>query len=56
MHLSSPTWIVFVIALLLGVAGIAGIFGFLPAVVGYSTYLLTGGFALLVLGVLFPGI
>jgi hypothetical protein len=57
MRLSAPKFIVWVIAVILGVLGIVGaLLGGLPIISANAFWLVTGGFVLLTLGTALKGI
>ncbi len=57
MQLSAPTFVVWLIAVILGVLGIVGaLLGTLPFISANAFWLVTGGFVLLTLGSMLKGI
>ena len=56
MKLSAPTQMVWVIALVLGILGVLGKFMLIPVVSANAFWLVTLGFAVLVLGTAFKGV
>ncbi len=53
MKLTPPTFGVWLIAVLLGVGGIAARLGYIPTLAAHAFWLVTAGFVLLVLSTLF---
>ena len=56
MKLSAPTQMVWMIGVILGVLGVLGKFVVIPVVSVYAFWLVTIGFAVLVLGTAFKGV
>lgn len=57
MQLSAPTFVVFLISLVLAVLGVLPLIGIaLPIIGAHPTWLLLAGYVVLLVGVLFKGI
>lgn len=56
MRLSAPHKVLWLIAVIVGVLGIVANFGLIPPLAAYAFWLVTAGFALLVIGTLFKGV
>lgn len=55
MKLSAPTMAMFIISVILAALGFFGFLNVLPAVAAYHFWLMTAGFVVLALGVMFKG-
>ncbi len=56
MTLSAPTQIVFIISVVLGIAGLLGGLGIIPALAGYSFWTVTAAWVALLAGNLLKGL